>query len=316
MKACKQQPLNNKLPKNVLKLAACFVVAAVSHSQVLAQTSPVATLILEAQHLTQGNDRDNDPDNISAGNSVNQKAKSEKNDRNPIADLSSNQSPEYSITKHLASIDKLTSVSNSASYDLAEQYVGLGNAYLKAKQPEEAIKAFDLAKNIYRANEGLFTLRQVSQVQGQITAYTLLNDFNRIDNLHAYLHYIYTKNYSADDQALLEAKLTWADWNLEAYRKGYRNGYQNNVSFADSRDRYRYLSESHRANFQIPVNFNAGDITGDTSAPTTPQTLNLSVPMTVSNPNNTATNAAVTDYSSWGMESCLSPHRCLAVIMQ
>ena len=183
------------------------------------------------------------------------------------------------------------------SQELAQQYEALGISLFRDQAYEEAIAAFEDAIHIHKINKGLFNLDQTRMIEHLIDVYTQLGDFPSVDNFKHYLYYIQVKNLEESDPRLTLAMQEWADWNIEAYTKGYRNTYISPMSFQESASvANRMNNNSVRIPFRIELTEvqTGGQQSGDTN-PTAQGTITANLPLL--NSNAVATNMAVTDYN-------------------
>ena len=205
-----------------------------------------------------------------------------------------------SLTEYRAAISNSIDAGNQYSQALSEQYEALGILLYQEGSFEEAVEAFDKAIHIKKVNLGLFNLEQSRLVDYLIRTQIALGDFVSVDNHKHYLYYLHEKNLAEDDPRLLTAKLDWADWNIEAFIKGYRDIYIYPIALSDSIDVGR--SMNNRVQFDVQVNrdpidnssiSSPGVSAGETNNRTIPVTINVPV----LNSNSVATNAAITDYN-------------------
>lgn len=190
---------------------------------------------------------------------------------------------------------------------LAEQYETLGLLLYRAGNYEEAVDAFEDAIHIHKVNKGLFNLDQAKIVEHLIRAHVALGDFPSVDNHMHYLFYIQEKNLSEDDPRLIAAKTNWADWNVEAYTKGYREVFNNPISFQDSIDFAQRIDRS--TGFEIPFRVNippppSSSGAGENIPDSVEFTISARMPML--NSNAVMTTAAVTDYNLRSIPYALS----------
>jgi tetratricopeptide (TPR) repeat protein len=214
-----------------------------------------------------------------------------------------------SLTEYRAAISSSIDTGNQYSQALSEQYEALGILLYQEGSFEEAVEAFDKAIHIKKVNLGLFNLDQSRLVDYLIRTQIALGDFVSVDNHKHYLYYLQEKNLAKDDPRLLTAKLDWADWNIEAFVKGYRDIYIYPIALTDSIDAGR--SMSNRIQFNVPVNRDPVDNSsisspGVSSGETNNQTIPVTINVPMLNSNSVATNAAITDYNLRSVPFALS----------
>jgi tetratricopeptide (TPR) repeat protein len=199
-----------------------------------------------------------------------------------------------SVEEYQDAISKSVDDGDLYSQTLSEQYEALGIMLYRSGNYEAAIEAFDDAIHIHKVNKGLFNLDQARIVGHLIDLYTELGDFPSLDNNKHYLYYIQNRSLDDDDPRLLAAMQEWADWNIEAYTKGYRNVYISPLSFQDSINSVGQPNNSVRIPFTIEFqNTSNNDAGGNTTS--TNATITANVPS--QNANAVATSAAVIDYN-------------------
>jgi tetratricopeptide (TPR) repeat protein len=207
-----------------------------------------------------------------------------------------------SVEEYQDAISKSIDGGDLYSQTLSEQYEALGIMLYRSGHYEAAIEAFDDAIHIHKVNKGLFNLDQARIVGHLIDLYTKLGDFPSVDNNKHYLYYIQNRNLDDDDPRLLAAMQEWADWNIEAYTKGYRNVYISPLSFQDSVNSAGQTNNSIRIPFTIEIpNTSNSDTGGNTTANAT---FTANVPS--QNANAVATSAAAIDYAIRSIPIALS----------
>jgi tetratricopeptide (TPR) repeat protein len=179
------------------------------------------------------------------------------------------------------------------SQTLSEQHEALGIMLYRSGNYEAAIESFDDAIHIHKVNNGLFNLDQARIVEHLIKVYTELGDFPSVDDHKHYLYYIQNRNLDDDDPLLLAAMQEWADWNIEAYTKGYRNTYISPLSFQDSINSARQYSNNNSIPFSIEIPIANGSDTNSTTNTTITGNIQSQNGSAIS----AATNAAVIDYN-------------------
>jgi len=185
---------------------------------------------------------------------------------------------------------------------LAEQYETLAGLYFNAGRYPEAIASYEDAMHIHKVNKGLFNLDQADLVRKLIRVHTSLGDFEAVDNHRHYLYYLHSKSLPETDPRLVAEKLDWADWNIEAYVKGYRDSYNNPILLSDSVDPARGV---RTMNFEVPARPPGVD-TSSAVSNNSPSTIPVSINVHQLNSNSVITNAAVTDYNLRSIPYALS----------
>lgn len=131
----------------------------------------------------------------------------------PLSDLLTD------IDAYQAQIDDLIETNGIFNPGLAQEYLALGDAQAQAGEYEAAVAAYENAMHVDRVNEGLYTLSQTDAVQRLIDINKRSRQYGEADKYHQYLYYLLTRNLEPGSDALRQATLQWADWNLEAFHR-------------------------------------------------------------------------------------------------
>lgn len=287
--------MNNTTPRPVNRLhagilAAVLLIGITASSSLLAQGSSdlLGTLIIES--VTPATDTSEANGQIGA--------KGQSPDTLPVNfDNDNSDTSGQAVALYQGTIEQSIEEGELYSQELAQQYEALGISLFRDQAYEEAIAAFEDAIHIHKINKGLFNLDQARMIEHLIDVYTQLGDFPSVDNFKHYLYYIQVKNLEDSDPRLTLAMQEWADWNIEAYTKGYRNTYISPMSFQESASMAnRMNNNSVRIPFRVELTEvqSGGQQSGDTN-PTAQGTITANLPLL--NSNAVATNMAVTDYN-------------------
>ncbi len=123
------------------------------------------------------------------------------------------------IQRYENSISKLIENGGAFESRLAQEYLSISALYQQAGDFEKAVNALENTMHIERVNQGLYTLAQTEAVRQLITANKSIRNFSQADQYHEYLYYLISRNLEPGSEALTEAALEWAEWNVEAYRR-------------------------------------------------------------------------------------------------
>ena len=102
---------------------------------------------------------------------------------------------------------------------LSEHLVGLGMAYSKLGQEEEALQVYQRALLINRSNRGLHNLGQQPILERIIETHETLGRHEALNNNYNYLLWLYQRNYDRDDPTLLPTLVRVAAWKLKAFAR-------------------------------------------------------------------------------------------------
>ena len=122
------------------------------------------------------------------------------------------------VRAYLRSIDELEDREGAFAPGLSEQLLGLGLALQRNGDHEQAIKVFKRGVHLARINEGLYSRRQLSLLQGEIASHIALGAFSEADERQRYLYRVQARTLSdtSRGQALMEHAL----WQRQAYEAG------------------------------------------------------------------------------------------------
>ena len=124
-----------------------------------------------------------------------------------------------SVDQYDAAIDQTLENEGLYSEALREQYLALGLLQQRIGEHEAAITTFENSMHIARVNEGLFTARQIDDVQHILRSLRAIGEPKREAEFRGYLYYVQQKAYQPGDPRLLVAMKEWADWNLSNYQQ-------------------------------------------------------------------------------------------------
>jgi tetratricopeptide (TPR) repeat protein len=279
-----------RLPRIGIKfLAALLLTCSFFSHRSLAQSESnlLGTLIIES--VVPGTDKSSgvkDGDKEGNGNPVNTGS----------AKTSESEMSAQAVEQYRSSIEGSIRQGDIYSQELAQQYEAYGISLFRLGDYENAVAAFEDAIHIHKVNKGLFNLDQARVIGHLIDIYTQLGDFPSVDNFKHYQYYIQVKNLDENDPRLILAKNEWADWNIEAYSKGYRDIYLSPLSFQDSANLARRSTNNQvRIPFRVEMpNMQDNNQGGDTNR-SVGGTIVANMPLL--NSNAVATNMAVTEYN-------------------
>lgn len=123
------------------------------------------------------------------------------------------------ISQYTDSIRRLENEQGAYSPALSEQLIGLGDAYSKLSDHEQALQAYQRALLISRSQQGLHDLGQKPYLERIIEAQRALGRDEGLDNSHDYLLWLHRRNYDSGDPELLPALIRVASWKLEAFAR-------------------------------------------------------------------------------------------------
>lgn len=122
------------------------------------------------------------------------------------------------VRAYLEAVEALEEREGAFAPGLSEQLLGLGLALQRNGRHEQAIEVFKRGVHLARINEGLYSRRQLSLLQGEIASHVALGAFSLADERQRYLYRVQARTLSdtSRGQALMEHAL----WQRQAYEAG------------------------------------------------------------------------------------------------
>ncbi len=115
-------------------------------------------------------------------------------------------------------IEALEDREGAFSAGLSEQLLGLGLALQRNGDHLGAIEVFKRGVHISRINEGLYSQRQLSLLQGEIASHVAMGSFEEADERQRYLYRVQAQTLS--EQSRVQALMQHALWQRQAYEVG------------------------------------------------------------------------------------------------
>jgi tetratricopeptide (TPR) repeat protein len=134
------------------------------------------------------------------------------------SDAAAREALQLDVRAYLRSIEALEEREGAFAPGLSEQLLGLGLALQRNGEHEQAIEVFKRGVHLARINEGLYSRRQLSLLQGEIASHVALGAFSLADERQRYLYRVQARTLSdtSRGQALMEHAL----WQRQAYEAG------------------------------------------------------------------------------------------------
>lgn len=121
------------------------------------------------------------------------------------------------ISWYKEKIEEIETEEGAYSGALSELLLGLGDAYAKLNNLDEAAQSYKRALQVHRVNKGLYDLGQVPMLERLLKVNATLNNHEELENHYDYLLWLYRRNYENQAPNLLPALIRVASWRLEAY---------------------------------------------------------------------------------------------------
>ena len=126
-----------------------------------------------------------------------------------------------SIREYSATVEFLEELGGAWESGLVEQLSSIAELEQQQGNHLGAIGAFDRAIHINRISNGLHTLDQIPLVEGMITSYLVLGNWEQADIYNNYLFFVQQKAFGPNDPRLIPVLERLASWNMQAFNVGY-----------------------------------------------------------------------------------------------
>ena len=117
---------------------------------------------------------------------------------------------------------------------LAEQLLGLGIAYQSDGDHEQALEVLERAWHVRRINQGLYNLGQLNIINLIVHSRMQIRDWAGVGDAYDYIHWVYRRNYDANDPDLLPVLKRLRAWHMSAYYLDTGRGLTEHFYVADS----------------------------------------------------------------------------------
>ncbi len=119
---------------------------------------------------------------------------------------------EAAVQNYAAAIDIVERVESRLSKHLVNPLRGLGNAYLDAGRPDEAILVYDRAVHLTHVNSGPQNLDQVDLLDALAESFVRLQDLEEASEIQDLSYQLYARRFGADSAEILPALQRRARW--------------------------------------------------------------------------------------------------------
>lgn len=123
-----------------------------------------------------------------------------------------NEEYEAAAQNYEAAIDIVERVDSRLSKHLVNPLRGLGNTYLEAGRPDEAIRVYDRAVHVTHVNFGPQNLEQVDLLDALAESFVRLQDVEEASDIQDLSYQLYARRYGDDSAEILPALQRRARW--------------------------------------------------------------------------------------------------------
>lgn len=121
------------------------------------------------------------------------------------------------VEKYQVAIEEIESQDGAYGSRLTQELMNLGSIYQEYGRHDEAIKFLKRSAHLNRINDGLYSTTQIPIIRKLITSLKETKQWSKVDKSYSYLSWLYSKNFAADDIAMLEIQMEKANWQLKSY---------------------------------------------------------------------------------------------------
>ena len=124
-----------------------------------------------------------------------------------------------SIRDYQDQVSRLQSQFDAYNNELSEAMLGLGLAYQREGDHEEAISSMQQALQINRVNNGLHSVSKIPLMDHLIVSYAATEEWEAVADSYTKMQQLYYRNYQFNDPALLPAFRKLTNWHWFAFAK-------------------------------------------------------------------------------------------------
>lgn len=124
------------------------------------------------------------------------------------------------VVQYEERVTELESSGGAFHLDLTEALVGLGSAYMSRGDYKSAEAAFRRALHNSRVNYGLYCVEQLPILEPLIEVNSITGDWEDLDQIYHYLHWVSKRIYGAKDHRMLPVIERIGRWHLRSYTSG------------------------------------------------------------------------------------------------
>ncbi len=137
------------------------------------------------------------------------------------ADTHSPKSLTNQITLYKKAIAELESSEGVYSDKLAQELANLADVYQQQERHDLAIATFNRSLHLNRINDGLYSKTQLPILDKVIVSLKKQKKWKQVNEQYNYLYWLNNRNFSEQDNNMLQVLIKLANWNLTSYAMGY-----------------------------------------------------------------------------------------------
>jgi len=136
-------------------------------------------------------------------------------------DVNSPKTLNEQIALYEKAIEELESSEGVYGDKLAQELANLADIYQKQENHDLAIKTFNRSLHLNRINEGLYSKAQLPILDKIIISLKQQKKWKQVHEKYNYLYWLNNRNFSEDDEDMLQVLVKLANWNLTSYAMSY-----------------------------------------------------------------------------------------------
>jgi len=147
-----------------------------------------------------------------------------KNQNNPFKLADASNSPKTlneQIIDYENAIEELESAEGVYSDKLAQELANLADIYQKQEKHDLAITTFNRSLHLNRINDGLYSKAQLPILDKIIISLKKQKKWKQVHEKYNYLYWLNNRNFSEQDEDMLQVLVKLANWNLTSYAMSY-----------------------------------------------------------------------------------------------
>jgi len=118
-------------------------------------------------------------------------------------------------------IEAIESTEGVYSNRLAQEVANLADIYQQQGKHDLAITTFNRSLHLNRINDGLYSKAQIPILDKIITSLKQQKDWKKVHERYNYLYWLHDRNFTEQDEDMLQILVKVANWNLTSYAMSY-----------------------------------------------------------------------------------------------
>ncbi|SFB98923.1 tetratricopeptide repeat protein [Pseudoalteromonas denitrificans] len=152
---------------------------------------------------------------------ISYKVQATKNPFKSSENIEQTQTLKQQIKAYENAIETIESQDGVYSDKLAQQLANLADIYQRQNKHDLAIDTFNRSLHLNRINDGLYSKAQIPLLKKIIASLKIQKKWKIIDQRYNYLYWLHNRNFSENDETMVEVLLEIAGWNLTSYARRY-----------------------------------------------------------------------------------------------